>query len=71
MELLLGRGMAKMTQELLFPDDWKYRVVISCRDTFYACTEDEVWKILDKRGWGDTYWVYDKDGKFPYEFVPY
>lgn len=60
-----------MTQTLLFPDDWTYKVVISSRDVHYACTEDEVWEILGNRGWGATYWVYDKQGNFPDEFIPY
>lgn len=60
-----------MTQSLLFPDEWTYRVVINCRDTHYACTIDEAWSIIGKQPFGSGHIVYDKQGAVVPEFVPY
>jgi hypothetical protein len=53
------------------PKGWMYRIEISNRPTQYAMNIEEAWEKMAKRGVGDTWFVYDRNGRIPEEFITY
>jgi len=53
------------------PEGWQYRIEISNRPTQYAMNADQAREMMMRRGVGDTWFVYDRNGNIPPEFVAY